>query len=73
MNGFFCFVVKEKHPVVGADFAVIPLKEAVCAHLRQKGGMITVLGVTDPTVEVSEKMFCRMGWRVVLRAAVNEI
>ena len=33
--------VKDKYLVVGADFAGYPLKEAVCAHLREKGWKIT--------------------------------
>ena len=56
--------VKEKYLVVGADFAGYPLKEAVCAHLREKGWKITDLGVTDPTVEDTENMFHRVGLRV---------
>ena len=45
-------------------FAGYPLKEAVCAHLREKGWKITDLGVTDPTVEDTENMFHRVGLRV---------
>ena len=56
--------VKDKYLVVGADFAGYPLKEAVCAHLREKGWKITDLGVTDPTVEDTENMFHRVGLRV---------
>ena len=56
--------VKNKQILVGADFAGYPLKEAVCAHLREKGWKITDLGVTDPTVEDTENMFHRVGLRV---------
>ena len=41
--------VKEKYLVVGADFAGFPLKEAVVAHLKEKGWKITDLGVTNET------------------------
>ena len=44
-------MVKDKQLLVGADFAGYPLKEAVCAHLRQKGWEITDVGVTDPNTE----------------------
>ena len=57
--------VKEKYLVVGADFAGYPLKEAVVAHLKEKGWKITDLGVTaesDP--EDTENMFHRVGLRV---------
>ena len=31
--------VKDKYLVVGADFAGYPLKEAVVAHLKEKGAI----------------------------------
>ena len=43
--------VKEKHILVGADFAGFPLKEAVVAHLKAKGWTVTDIGVkadSDP-------------------------
>ena len=43
--------VKNKQLVVGADFAGYPLKEAVVAHLKEKGWEITDMGVradSDP-------------------------
>ena len=43
--------IKDKQLLVGADFAGYPLKEAVCAHLREKGWTITDVGVTDPNVD----------------------
>ena len=55
--------VKEKYILVGADFAGYPLKEAVVAHLRQKGWQVTDVGVTDPAAEDSEMMFHRVGLR----------
>ena len=57
-------MVKDKQLLVGADFAGYPLKEAVCAHLRQKGWEITDVGVTDPNTEDTELMFHRIGLRV---------
>ena len=57
--------VKDKKLVVGADFAGFPLKEAVVAHLKEKGWEIEDLGVTvnsDP--EDTENMFHRVGLRV---------
>ena len=56
--------IKEKYLVVGADFAGYPLKEAVVAHLKEKGWKITDLGVTDPDSEDTENMFHRVGLRV---------
>ena len=58
--------IKDKYLVVGADFAGYPLKEAVCAHLREKGWKITDLGVTadsDPDND-TDLMFHRVGLRV---------
>ena len=58
--------VKDNYLVVGADFAGYPLKEAVCAHLREKGWKITDLGVTadsDPDKD-TDLMFHRIGLRV---------
>ena len=57
--------IKDKYLVVGADFAGYPLKEAVVAHLKEKGWKITDLGVTaesDPND--TENMFHRVGLRV---------
>ena len=64
--------VKEKQLLVGADFAGYPLKEALCAHLRQKGWTITDVGVTDPTVDDPENMFHRVGLRVGAKIAERE-
>ena len=64
--------VKEKQLLVGADFAGYPLKEAVCAHLREKGWTITDVGVTDPNVDDPENMFHRVGLRVGAMIAERE-
>ena len=57
--------VKDKYLVVGADFAGYPLKEAVVAHLKEKGWKITDLGVTaDSDPNDTENMFHRVGLRV---------
>ncbi len=64
--------VKDKQLLVGADFAGYPLKEAVCAHLREKGWTITDVGVTDPNVDDSENMFHRVGLRVGAKIAERE-
>ena len=66
--------VKDKYLVVGADFAGYPLKEAVCAHLREKGWKITDLGVTaesDPDKD-TDLMFHRVGLRVGAAIAEGE-
>lgn len=64
--------VKDKQLLVGADFAGYPLKEAVCAHLRDKGWTITDVGVTDPSVDDPENMFHRVGLRVGAKIAEGE-
>lgn len=55
--------IKDKYLLVGADFAGYPLKEAVVAHLKEKGWKITDVGVVDPTVDDTEMMFQRIGFR----------
>ena len=53
--------IKDKYLVVGADFAGYPLKEAVVAHLREKGWKITDLGVVaDSDPNDTENMFHRV-------------
>ena len=64
--------VKDKQLLVGADFAGYPLKEAVCAHLRDKGWTITDVGVTDPSVDDSDNMFHRVGLRVGAKISEGE-
>ena len=56
--------IRDKQLLVGADFAGYPLKEAVCAHLRERGWTITDVGVTDPADNDTENMFHRVGLRV---------
>ena len=57
--------VKDKQILVGADFAGYPLKEAVVAHLKEKGWKITDLGVVaDSDPNDTENMFHRVGLRV---------
>ena len=58
-------LVKDKKLVVGADFAGFPLKEAVVAHLKEKGWEIEDLGVrTDSDPNDTDLMFHRVGLRV---------
>ena len=55
--------VKEKHIVVGADFAGYPLKEVVGAHLKEKGWTICDVGVRSPEDTDTDLMFHRVGLR----------
>lgn len=64
--------VKDKYLVVGADFAGYPLKEAVVAHLKEKGWHITDVGVTDPNDNDPENMFHRVGLRLGAKIAEGE-
>jgi len=52
--------VKEKHVVVGADFAGFPLKEAVKHHLEQRGWTVTDLTPTNTDLP----MYHRVGFMV---------
>lgn len=57
--------IKDKYLLVGADFAGYPLKEAVVAHLKEKGWKITDIGVqadSDPDKD-TDLMFHRIGLR----------
>ena len=57
--------VKDKHLVVGADFAGFPLKEVVVEHLTKKGWKILDLGVRkDSDPNDTDLMFHRVGLRV---------
>ena len=63
--------VKDKQVLVAADFAGVPLKDAVVRHLRHKGWEITDIGVkseSDPNPE----MFHRIGLRVGAKIAEKE-
>ncbi|NLZ88977.1 MAG: RpiB/LacA/LacB family sugar-phosphate isomerase, partial [Clostridiales bacterium] len=53
--------VKEKHILVGADFAGFPLKEAVVAHLKARGWQVEDIGVKSPDDNAPELMFHRIG------------
>lgn len=65
--------VKDKYLVVGADFAGFPLKEAVVAHLKEKGWKITDLGVlADSKDNDPELMFHRVGLRVASKVSEGE-
>jgi len=55
--------VKNKQILVGADFAGFPLKEAVVAHLKQKGWEVTDIGVRSPDDADTDLMFHRVGLR----------
>ena len=53
--------VKDKHILVGADFAGFPLKEAVVAHLKARGWQVEDIGVKSPDDNAPELMFHRIG------------
>ena len=57
-------MVKDKKILVGADFAGFPLKEAVVAHLKEKGWEVTDMGVRSPEDDDTDLMFHRVGLRV---------
>ena len=57
-------LVKNKQILMGADFAGYPLKEAVKAHLKEKGWEVTDIGVqanSDP--KDTDLMYHRVGLR----------
>ena len=57
--------IKDKQILVGADFAGFPLKEAVVAHLKEKGWTVTDVGVkADSDANDTDLMFHRVGLRV---------
>ncbi len=56
--------VKDKQILVGADFAGFPLKEAVVAHLKEKGWTVTDVGVRSESDDDTDLMFHRVGLRV---------
>ena len=57
--------IKDKYPVVCADFSGLPLKEAVVAHFEKKGWKILDLGVKkDSDPNDTDLMFHRVGLRV---------
>lgn len=57
--------IKDKQILVGADFAGFSLKEAVVAHLKEKGWKVTDMGVkADSNSNDTDLMFHRVGLRV---------
>lgn len=64
--------VRDKHILVGADFAGFPLKEAVVAHLKEKGWKVTDAGVRSPEDRDDDLMFHRVGLRVGAMIAERE-
>ena len=65
------YTVKDKHVLVGADFAGFPLKEAVVKHLKSKGWKVTDIGVKSANEENPE-MFHRIGLKVGAKIAEGE-
>ncbi|MGC6083939.1 RpiB/LacA/LacB family sugar-phosphate isomerase [Enterobacter hormaechei] len=63
--------VKDKHVLVGADFAGFPLKEVVVEYLKRKGWHITDVGVTSDN-ESEPEMFHRIGLKVGAKIAEKE-
>ena len=63
--------VKDRHVLVGADFAGFPLKEAVVKHLAAKGWNITDIGVRSAQ-EANPEMFHRIGLKVGAKIAESE-
>ena len=64
--------IKDKEILVGADFAGFPLKEAVVAHLKNKGWTVTDVGVRSPEDEDTDLMFHRIGLRAGSMIAEGE-
>ena len=63
--------VKDKEILVAADFAGVPLKEVVVAHLEKKGWKVTDIGVRGvPDEEV--EMFHRIGLKAGAKIAEKE-
>lgn len=64
--------VKDKHILVAADFAGFPLKEAVVAHLLNKGWHVKDIGVRSIQDDDLDLMFHRLGLRVGAMIAEGE-
>lgn len=62
---------KDKHVVVGADFAGFPLKEAVVEYLKSKGWQVTDIGVKSAD-ESDPEMFHRIGLKVGAKITEKE-
>lgn len=63
--------IKDKQILVAADFAGVPLKEAVVEHLKQKGWTVTDIGVKSLD-DKNPEMFHRIGLRVGAKIAERE-
>lgn len=63
--------IKEKELLVAADFAGVPLKDAVVEHLKKKGWKITDIGVKSVDEENPE-MFHRIGLKVGAKITEKE-
>ena len=63
--------VKDRHVLVGADFAGFPLKEAVVKHLKSKGWNVTDIGVKSANEE-NPQMFHRIGLKAGAKIAEGE-
>jgi len=63
--------IKDKQLLVAADFAGVPLKNAIVEHLQAKGWTITDIGVKSPDEENPE-MFHRIGFKVGAKIAEGE-
>ncbi|QWW19648.1 RpiB/LacA/LacB family sugar-phosphate isomerase [Schaalia sp. 19OD2882] len=60
--------IRSKHVVVGADFAGFPLKEAVKAHLEERGWHVTDL---TPDIDTAP-MYHRVGFALGAKIAEGE-
>ncbi|MDO4259780.1 MAG: RpiB/LacA/LacB family sugar-phosphate isomerase [Actinomycetaceae bacterium] len=60
--------LRSKHVVVGADFAGFPLKEAVKAHLEERGWQVTDL---TPDIDTAP-MYHRVGFALGAKIAEGE-
>lgn len=63
--------VKDKHVLVGADFAGFPLKEAVVDDLKKRGWKVTDIGVRSAD-EKNPEMYHRIGLKVGAKIAERE-
>lgn len=63
--------IKDKHVLVGADFAGFPLKEVVVEYLKNKGWKVTDIGVKCANEENPE-MFHRIGLKVGAKISEGE-
>lgn len=63
--------IANKQLVVGADFAGLPLKDAIVAHLENKGWEITDVGVKS-LEEPNPEMYHRVGFKVGALVSTGE-